>query len=94
MRKVLLILGILIVYAIVVFVSLPLESLCFNTLVCVQDSMKSILVIMLFVGFLFFAIAALLSVLALDCFIVTPADIERDVERALREKERRRNIKS
>lgn len=88
MKKALWILGIVVVYAVVVFINLPLETFCMQDMVCFQQTLKEIAIVSFCILVVFVQIGLFLSVLALETFIVTPTDIERDVEEALRRKEK------
>lgn len=88
MKKALWILGIVVVYAVVVFINLPLETFCMQEYGCFQQTLKEIAIVSFCILVVFVQIGLFLSVLALETFIVTPTDIERDVEEALRRKEK------
>ncbi len=62
MRKVLLILGIVIIYAIVVFVNLPLEKFCMQDVVCFQQTL-TIIALTSFITLILFVLIGLLLIM-------------------------------
>lgn len=66
MKKALWILGIVVVYAVVVFINLPLETFCMQDVVCFQQTLKKIAIVSFCVFILFAEIGIIIVLIMMN----------------------------